>query len=529
ANIVFNSVRMNGGTNSSAIQIPSGGNITLLNNVFANESTGTANHAVNIATTLTNISSNYNNLYAAGPNIAPTFTTLSAYTASTGRDANSVSALPQFTSVTNLYASAAAMNNSATPLSYVTADINGVRRSVQFPDIGAFEQLSLPVAALGSDTAVCDSIVLQSGNNPGSTILWSTGATTSAITVTSGGSYWLQITNALGSARDTIVVTVNTSPVVTASAQTDSVCAGGCVQLQTQVSGGTGSYVYVWQPAAGLNNATVAAPQACISAAAVYTVSVTDSAGCSASGNAIALGIYSGPILASGAALSACAGDTVLLSATAQTPGCSFAWQPAVFTAQSSQAQTLAWPPQGITTFTVTAVTAQGCADTAVQQVTMHALPPVPVITQNGPQLFSSAATGNQWYLAGQPIAGAAQPVFQPLQNGSYEVAVTDSNGCTSFSAAYLMLNTGIGNAFEINEILLYPNPASDQIFLYITQSHTALRIFNSAGQIIYQDAALQAGQMMLIINTWPAGMYYLQATGEDGKMKSGVLVKYSE
>lgn len=525
--IVYNSVRMNGGVNSSAIQIPSGGDIVLLNNVFAHESTGTANHAVNIATSLSNISSNYNNLYAAGINLAPTFTSLAAYQASTGREINSVSILPQFTSAENLYATAAAMNNTATPLSYVTSDINGIQRGNPFPDMGAFEQLSFPVASLGNDTLACDSLTLQTGNSPGSTWLWSNGATTSAITVMSSGSYWVQVTNSLGSARDTIVVTITNSPTVLASAQADSVCAGNCVQLQAQVTGGTGSYLYNWQPAAGLSNSAISNPLACPTAAAAYSVTVTDSAGCTASSNTLTLSLYNQPQLTAGSALSSCFGDTVLLTSVALTPGCSFMWQPSAYISQPAQAQTQAWPPQGVTTFTVIAVTPQGCADTAFQLVTIHALPPVPVITQNGPQLFSSAATGNQWYLNGQPVNGATDSVYTPLQNGSYSVMVSDSNGCTSFSAPYQVLNTGSTTVSEISETLIWPNPASNELHIRIAQPQSSLHIFNAVGQTVYCAEELQAEQIIIIINTWPVGMYNLYVSDSAGRIKSQTIVKY--
>jgi hypothetical protein len=526
--LVYNSVRINGGINSSAIQIPSGGDITLLNNVFAHESTGTANHAVNIPTTLSNIVSNYNNLYAAGANLAPTFTTLAAYQAATAREANSVSVVPQFISAANLYATAAAQNNSATPLSNVTTDINGSVRGNPFPDMGAFEQLSMPVVALGADTVVCDSVLLQTGSNPGSTWLWSTGATTSSVTVTASGSYWVRITNLLGSASDTIVITVNSSPVALANAAADSVCAGNCVLLQAAVTGGSGAYTYVWQPAAGLSNAALAAPLACISTSSTYQVTVTDSAGCTAQSNLVSIGLYAQPQLSTTPALSSCAGDTVLLSATTQTPGCSFGWQPAALTAQPLQAQTQAWPPQGVTTFTLTATTPQGCTDTALLQTTLHALPAVPVITQNGPQLQSSAASGNQWYLAGQPVAGATDSVFIPLQNGSYTVAVTDSNGCTSVSAPYVMLNTGNGQISYNAELTLWPNPVNDQLLIYLLAPLRSLKIYNAAGQIMFSSTEFDTTLLNVPVSIWPAGIYSVQATQAGGEILHAKFVKIS-
>lgn len=48
--------------------------------------------------------------------------------------------------------------------------------------------------------------------------------------------------------------------------------------------------------------------------------------------------------------------------------------------------------------------------------------------------LVSSASTGNQWLLAGDPIAGAVDSAYTPSETGYYSVQLTDANGCTAAS-----------------------------------------------------------------------------------------------
>ena len=54
-----------------------------------------------------------------------------------------------------------------------------------------------------------------------------------------------------------------------------------------------------------------------------------------------------------------------------------------------------------------------------------------PVITRSGDVLWSSAPTGNQWYLNGVAIPGAIDNGWSPRATGSYTVQATQ-NGCTS-------------------------------------------------------------------------------------------------
>ncbi len=77
--------------------------------------------------------------------------------------------------------------------------------------------ISKPIINLGNDAALCGAPtkVLNAGN-PGSTYLWSTGATTSSITIAAAGTYSVLVTNSAGCfASDTIVIKVGTVAVST--------------------------------------------------------------------------------------------------------------------------------------------------------------------------------------------------------------------------------------------------------------------------------------------------------------------------
>lgn len=87
-------------------------------------------------------------------------------------------------------------------------------------------------------------------------------------------------------------------------------------------------------------------------------------------------------------------------------------------------------------------VTANGCvsASSAATTVTVNPLPATPTITPDGPTTFctggsvtltSSSATGNQWFLNGNPIGGATNQSYSATAAGNYSVTAT-TGSCTS-------------------------------------------------------------------------------------------------
>jgi PKD repeat protein len=137
-----------------------------------------------------------------------------------------------------------------------------------------------PSANLADDTAGCGSVVLDAGN-PGATYLWSTGAITRTINVTSSGVYSVRVTGAGADAcfrDDTSSVTIQTAPVVDLGVPSMDICESNPVVLDAGNPGST----YLWSTGATSQTITV-------SLEAIYSVVVTNAAGCSASDSVIVI------------------------------------------------------------------------------------------------------------------------------------------------------------------------------------------------------------------------------------------------
>src|SRR5207249_3730740 len=96
-----------------------------------------------------------------------------------GKDYHSKSANPAFTSLTDLHAHSAAINNSGTTLAAVSDDIDGQPRSITTPDIGADEFTPSALdAAIYSNAIVAPVVPFAAGNQPVTFTLTNNGSTT---------------------------------------------------------------------------------------------------------------------------------------------------------------------------------------------------------------------------------------------------------------------------------------------------------------------------------------------------------------
>jgi hypothetical protein len=140
----------------------------------------------------------------------------------------------------------------------------------------------------------------------------------------------------------------------------------------------------------------------------------------------------------------------------------SYAWgitNGAITSATNIQSITYTAGASGTVTLDLTVTNANTCMASNSVPVTINPTPATPTITPGGPTTFcqggsvnlsSSSATGNQWYLNGNPIGGATNQVFNVTAAGNYTVVVTSAN-CSSAASA-------------ITTVTVNPTPATPTI-----------------------------------------------------------------
>jgi gliding motility-associated-like protein len=119
-----------------------------------------------------------------------------------------------------------------------------------------------PIVNLGNDSTYCSGTLLLDAQNPGSTYLWNTGATSQTMNVTSGGTYAVMVTDSQGcTARDTINFT---STIINFDLGPDTTICGSKFVLVANVSADT----YQWSTGATGNSTN-------ITSSGTYSVTVT--------------------------------------------------------------------------------------------------------------------------------------------------------------------------------------------------------------------------------------------------------------
>lgn len=171
----------------------------------------------------------------------------------------------------------------------------------------------LPVISLdlGPDTTICaGSTILLDAENIGASHVWSTGASTSSITVGTAGTYTVTVSNGACSAIDSRNVTVEAVPT---DALTDITrCEGESITLD---AGNEGS-AFVWSTGEVTRSITVQSDD-------LYSVTIINQAGCSATYDAV-VQFVAPPAVELGADTTLC--DGRILHLDAGNPGCTYVW-----------------------------------------------------------------------------------------------------------------------------------------------------------------------------------------------------------
>ena len=295
-----------------------------------------------------------------------------------------------------------------------------------------------PSVITNNSTTICEGATVQLNTTGASTYSWSpaTGLNNPNIpnpiaTPVVTTQYIVTGTTANGCmAKDTVVITVNATPLITKSADT-TICQNGSAQLLA--GGGAG---YSWSPAGSLNNPSIANPVATPSATTTYYVTVTGANSCSKT-DSIKVSVRSASAFAVNPSVNICLNKSVQLNASG---GDLYNWTPAGTLSNATISNPVA-SPATTTTYSVS-ITDTLCNNTSVLSTVVTVLP-LPIVRASKSndldcsfyqsQLSASGAAMYSWSPAGTlNNASAANPVATPVVTTQYVVTGTDLSGCVN-------------------------------------------------------------------------------------------------
>ena len=333
------------------------------------------------------------------------------------------------------------------------------------------------------------------------------------VTTANEGTYTLIVTaNGCPSAPATVAITVSEQPTSNPSAIETTLCEGEDLELTANtVTGGT----YNWQGPNGFTSSdqNPVIPNVTTAASGIYTLQITVGT-CSSTTEEVTIVIEEAPTATADNDGPLCSGQDVTITATG---GGTYNWEGPNGYISTNQNNTIT----GATineagTYTVVVTNAAGCTDTAE---TIVVIGQGPDLTINGSDIScfglgdgtaSVSATGTGPFSYNWIPTGGTDDTAIDLEEGTYEVEVTDADGCISTES--ILIN-------EPDEIILDLSSTESDC---TDDTGTATVVASGgAGGFSYQwdDVSNQTTATATAIG---AGIYEVVVTDADGCSASG-------
>lgn len=272
----------------------------------------------------------------------------------------------------------------------------------------------LPTVIINGNTSFCQGQSSTISVIGGNSYLWSNGATTNSITVSTPGTYSVSVTNSLNCQRtDSVNVVVWDNPVVNISGNS-LICEGESTALIA-----SGAATYVWNT--GENSAAITVLP---TETTTYSVIGYDANGCGSTVSKV-VNVEALPEVQISGVLSICHGDTTTLTSSSAS---AYLWNNGATTQQINASA------YGI--YTVTVTSNSGCQSSASVTVVDN---PMPVFTTNGVSSICENTTA-ELSVTGDDNSylwstGSTDTQITISSGGIYTVTATNEYGCSQSSS----------------------------------------------------------------------------------------------
>lgn len=329
--------------------------------------------------------------------------------------------------------------------------------------------------------------VSANGGTAPYTYAWSpTGGNTATASNLNSGAYTVLITDANGCTfSQPVNVPAIGGPTLTLSNVVNASCGQTNGSATVNATGGTAPYVYAWSPTGGTGTTATGL------AAGNYTITVTDNSGCIVSETAVIGG--GSAITVNGTVIDENCGQGnggINITTTGGTSPLTFTWSPGGETTQN------------ITnivggSYSVTVSDASGCSTTSTFEVEVVGSLPVGVnpssatieqgdtvqMTASGGLIYTWSPTTNLSCVSCDTVLAS------PVVTTTYEVTVTDANGCSGTAEVIIYVNPICSQEIFVPTIF---SPNSDgnndkQCVLGNCIATMTFSIYNRWGELVFE------------------------------------------
>ncbi len=216
-----------------------------------------------------------------------------------------------------------------------------------------------------------------------------------------------------------------------------------------------------------------------------------------------------------------CSGDTVTYTTTLLSNATYYDWKlPMGSTLIAGQGTASIQMVAGMNSgpLSVTAYNNCDTTNTLTLNLTIAISPPPPVITFQNGVLSSTSASAYQWYLNGNPIPGATNQTYVPVQNGLYYVMITE-NDCSAMSNVINVV--GVGMQIEQSPAPLWavPNPLQGAGSIICHVDKGELLMTDMFGRVQWKEKMTAPYVKHVHADQLPAGMYWLLLRDDTGRL----------
>jgi PKD repeat protein len=356
---------------------------------------------------------------------------------------------------------------------------------------------TLPTISPAGTVAICAGDSLELVASTSTDVVWSSGETSASILVENGGTYTVTVTNSNGCSTSSapVVVVVNALPTAPSISSADGfeACQGETITLISSESTGN-----TWS-----TNATTSTID--VTQSGMYTVSVTDANGCSATSTPVTVTIFANPTINAGQNQNVCVGGSVTLTATG---GVSYVWNNGV-------SNGVTFVPTQTTVYSVTGTDANGCTGSDDVQVVVNPLPTVSlanlgtVCVDEAPYVLSGGSPAGGTYSG----PGISSNLFtaEIAGVGTHDIIYTFTSqaGCSNTATGTITVDacaSVLEN--ELMQVSVYPNPVDNKLTIE-AEKEVKFTISDASGRIVYtSEVAVQ--KATIDVSEFQSGVYFV-------------------
>ena len=395
---------------------------------------------------------------------------------------------------------------------YSCALLNTSDSGMAFRMFGCYGPNKPAGVELGSDTTYCENGIIitldGSSSSMGVDYNWSTGATTSSISVDSSGVYSVTVTDPITQCATVDNKSVTVLPVPYYDVADVTTCSSALPY--TFIANSPGMSV-VWPS----GNTSVVET---IGVAGTYVVTLTGNNGCVGTDTFTLTVEDLEPITSPAGPVDLCIGESFMAGVVGTFN--EYEWFEDGNSVSISDSLLIS--SGGV--FTVNVTNPDGCTGTGELTVIERPVP-TPVIQSQYTLNFDVQLFINGSFTSYEWSNGSTSNSITVTQNGTYTVTVVDAFGCEG-SGSTSVNSVGIEDPIA-NQVTVYPNPAKDHVSFTFPNTwidNASVEVFDTQGRQV-SSFSVNSNTHTMTLDQMSPGVYLIQFTSPEGTGNTSLIL----